>query len=257
MTNLRLAGIGFRGPGADSWAEASERLRVELPPLNGARPSGLGTALPPAERRRATPATRLAIDVAMEALGSADPAKVTSIFTSSGGEAGITHSLLLTLCERSPQVSPTAFHHSVHNTASGYFGITSRSRLPSDSLCAFDDSLGAGLAECVLRRIGGEDSLLLVAFDLSPPYPILPHRPIHDDMAVALYFSSASESPLANLEIDYVCPSSRRNTLPPFSRNPLECGYPLLLAVAKQRPEEVFLSSGLGGGQLHIRVTPG
>ena len=254
MTRLMLSGVGFKGPGSPDWRHARTRLALEPGPLGGSPPAGRGDCLPAAERRRATPATRLALDVALEALGPHDSAQTTSIFTSSGGEAGVTHGLFLALCEAHPQLSPTAFHQSVHNTAAGYFGIASGSHQPSDSLCAFDDSLGAGFAESALRVELGETDVLLVAFDLAPPFPIRAHRRIEEDLAVAFHFHQAAVAPLADLDVRFM-PSAHRPARHAFVNNPLECVYPLLRAIARRESFEFSLGCGLGG-QLAIRLSP-
>lgn len=254
MTRLLLSGVGFKGPGTPDWSQARSRFCREPGPFDGSPSAGLGDCLPSAERRRATPVTRLALDVAIEALGSHDPSQTTSIFASSGGEAGVTHGLFEALCEPHPLLSPTAFHQSVHNTAAGYFGIATGSHQPSDSLCAFDDSLGAGFAECALRVEQGEVDVLLVAYDLAPPFPIRTHRRIDDDLALAFHFNNASPAPLAELDVHFV-PTPHRRARTAFVKNPLECAYPLLRAIARRESFEFSLGCGLGG-QLDIRLSP-
>lgn len=255
MTRLTLSGIGYKGPQVTDWEMARSLFQKGEIPLQGETPRGVAFGLPPAERRRATAATRLAIDVAMEALKDQNPTQVTSIFTSSGGEIGITHGIFESLGQNPPGVSPTAFHNSVHNAASGYFGIASHSQQPSDSLCALDDSLGAGLSECLLRFIDGERNLLLVSYDLITPFPMSDYRHITQDLAVAFLLEGDPSLPLGQLDIQYHSKPSSRKGSASLERNPIEVIFPLLRAIALNESTRITLGAGLGGS-LEIDYLP-
>ena len=190
-----VTGVGLRGPGLNGWAASRAILSGAVPHALEPMPKPRADCLPATERRRATTVTRLALDVAGEALGDTDPVTVTSVFASSGGEVEVIHGIFAQLAIPDPRLSPTAFHNSVHNTAAGYWSIASGSHHPADSLCAYDDSFGAGLAEALLRAAAGEGPVLLVAYDLPPLFPIAEFRPIQQPFAMANSVPSSSHSP--------------------------------------------------------------
>ena len=88
------------------------------------------------ERRRAPDTVLVALEVASQALlhagfsaadssedsaeDSASPHDLASVFVSSHGDLPITDALCTTLASNPRLLSPTRFHHSVHNAASGY-----------------------------------------------------------------------------------------------------------------------------------------
>ena len=66
---------------------------------------------------------------------------------SSDGDGEIVHRLCTALASPAAEVSPTDFHNSVHNAATGYWSIGAHSSAPSTALCAYDGSFAAGLLE--------------------------------------------------------------------------------------------------------------
>ena len=254
---LALRGIALRAPGISSWAQAIEVFQGQstLEPSPLSNPTGTG--LPPAERRRATWITRLALDVAREALSDQPLCEPTSIFASSGGEVDIVNQMFTQLASEDRRLSPTAFHNSVHNAAAGHFSIASGSMAPAESLCAFDESFGTGLMEVLLRAQNGEDHLLLVAYDAPPPFPLSEVRPIRYPFALALYFAKGSARPLATLTGRYAPghPQTRPLDLPFLNQlaqdNPAAKSLPLLSCIARQEDRTLEIAAGLGG---HLKL---
>ena len=122
--------------------------------------------LPTAERRRSGRVVKLALAVAAEACTRAgkDPAKLPSVFTSSGADGLNCHELCVALALPSREISPTRFSNSVHNAAAGYWSIGTRAERDSTVLCAYDASFAAGLLEALVQVSGGHETpLLLVA----------------------------------------------------------------------------------------------
>lgn len=251
--SLALRGIAVRGPGLSNWSQALEIFlgKASLEPSPIAKPTGAG--LPPAERRRATWITRLALDVASEALEGQAPCQPTAIFASSGGEVEIVNQMFTQLASEDRRLSPTAFHNSVHNAAAGHFSIASGSMAPAESLCAFDDSFGTGLMEVVLRAHQGEDPLLLVAYDAPPPFPLSEVRPICHPFAVALYFAHGPTPPIAILHGRFAAghPQVEKLEHPWLDQlqhdNPAARSLPLLQALALKQTRTLEISAGLGG----------
>jgi len=144
--------------------------------------------LPPAERRRAGAAVKLALAVADAAVAQAqiDPGQLATVFTSSSGEGVNCHLLCEALATPAPMVSPTRFTNSVHNAAAGCWHIAVASRASSTSLCAFDGSFGAGLIEAATSaRLTGQP-VLLVASDSPYPEPLHATRPLPDHFGTAM-----------------------------------------------------------------------
>ena len=229
------------------------------------------TSAPPArllaaaDRRRAAPATRLALQAAAEALATAgvDPAGLRSIFATSSGSPDITDELCRTVVAGDESMSPTRFHNSVHNAAGGYYGIATGSRLASTTVCAHDDSAAAGLLECAAQLAGGGSSVLLVSYDQPYGGPLALARPLDGGWALALVLEARRRpsNALARLRIGWAgaasVPTVLANPLLENRRcaNPTARLLPLLAVVAAAGRGRVVLG-GPGGGALAIEVAP-
>lgn len=262
MSPVLISGIGLLGPGLPGWPASQAILTGAVPHVPAELSTSAGTCLRAAERRRATAVTRLALDVASEALGASPPVTVTSIFTSSGGEVEVIHGIFDQLAGEDRRLSPTAFHNSVHNAAAGYWSIASGSRQAADSLCAYDDSFGTGLGEALLRCAAGERDILLVAVDLPPLFPISEFRRLGQPFAVALLMNASGEPPgLARLQGHYepVPTTGRALTDPSLESlrlaNPAARSLPLLAAIARREAETLRFGYGMAGN-LTVRVEP-
>lgn len=254
MKPVAVCGVGLRGPGLADWASGRDSLSGRTPYATGELAKPTGACLPATERRRATVVTRLALDVASEALGETDPATASSVFASSGGEVEVIHGIFDQLAGKDRRLSPTAFHNSVHNAAAGYWSIASGSRHAADSLCAYDDSFGTGLAEALLRCAGGEDNVLLVAYDWPPLPPIAEFRRIGAPFAVALLLNPRPVMPgLTMLEARYrPTPPRPADMADPHLEalrlgNPAARSLPLLAAIAAGVSTELDFGHGMGG----------
>ena len=130
MTQLSayVRGIGLLGPGLDDWASAASVLAGIAPYTPRATVLPPPAALPPAERRRTGAVVRLALAIGFEAISRAGVAasELPTIFSSSGGDGANCHEICVTLASGDRQLSPTRFHNSVHNAASGYWSIAAR-----------------------------------------------------------------------------------------------------------------------------------
>jgi hypothetical protein len=180
--------VGVLGPGLPDWTSAaavlSGRARYEprptvIPPL---------TCLPPAERRRTGKVVRLALSVGLEALtrAGADAAALPAVFSSSGGDGENCHEICQVLAGPERQISPTRFHNSVHNAASGYWGIATGATAACNALCAHDASFAAGLLEALAALRVDATAALVIAYDADYPEPMRTVRPIPEAFGVAL-----------------------------------------------------------------------
>lgn len=191
--------------------------------------------LPPAERRRCAPSVAWALAVAQEAVASSglDAGAFAVVFVSSDGDGDIVHRLCSALATPGAAVSPTDFHNSVHNAATGYWSIGAHSRAAATALCAYDASFAAGLLEAACQIATEQRPVLLVAVDLPYPAPLARLRPARHGLAVALALA-----PGAGLEISLEdgAPSGLPAALREFEGNASAACLPLLAALA--RPEQ-------------------
>jgi hypothetical protein len=225
-------------PGLEGWAGASKVLAGEAPfearPVQ--RPNV--TVLPPAERRRAAPSVAWSLAVAQEALASSglDAGGLAMVFVSSDGDGDIVHRLCTALAAPGAQVSPTDFHNSVHNAATGYWSIGAHSTAPSTAMCAFDASFAAGLLEAAAQVQAEGKPVLLVAVDLPYPPPLAPHRPVRHGFAAALVL-------VPDGEWDVALGEGAPTPLPlrEFTGNAAAACLPLLAALARPGPADIRL----------------
>jgi len=188
MTPVFVEAAGLAAPGMPSWSAGATVLRGEVAYSHQPLVTPVPELLPVNERRRATPAIKLAFHAAEDAMrGSSRPASsLATVFASSDADLAIIHRISLALAATPRFVSPTDFHNSVHNAASGYWSIATGSQGASSTLSAFDGSFSAGLLESyLLCRVDGADTLF-VAFDLPAPEPMHAARPFAHPAAVAL-----------------------------------------------------------------------
>lgn len=94
------------------------------------------------------------------------PADPTAIFSSGMGDLDITDYMCRTLTDQPALLSPTRFHNSVHNAASGYWSIGAGATGDVTAISGWRDSATIGLVDALSRL--GDDSdqpVLLVVYD--------------------------------------------------------------------------------------------
>ena len=262
---LYINGIGILGPGLANWAEGRILLASESPSCEAAMPEPSASLLPANEQRRSSESVRWALHVAQEAMQHAetDPREVTSVFASSEGETGVLDRLCTALAEPQRTISPTLFHHSVHNAASGYWGVATGSQQSSTALACYDSSFCAALLEAAAYVHTDERPVLLVAYDLPPPPPLFAARPLGGGFATALLLTRApGPHNLAQLDLTLsndlseeatIMADERLETL--RTRNQAAQSLPLLAAIARQCDTLVRLQY-LEAQHVLIRVAP-
>ena len=258
-----IAGIGLLGPGLASADEGFAILRGEraYQPTAARAPGTQGLAAN--EARRCPMLARYALDVGHQALTAAGwtAADVAPVFSSGSGDLDILDKNCRALARSPIALSPTLFHNSVHNAVAGYWGIAMRSRAPSTSLSAYDDSFSAGLLEALMSAWEGPPCLL-VAYDLPPPPALAPVRPVTVPFAVAVAVSRERPlSPCVLVEWEWRprdLKESRFSTAGLEAlrlANPAARCLPLLQAMAQGTPARVVLPY-LADGQLVVQVVP-
>jgi Beta-ketoacyl synthase, N-terminal domain len=191
-----VEGVGLLGPGLTDWPTAAQVLAGRVP--YEPRPTVIPPleCLPPAERRRTGKVVRLALTVGLEAVAraGAEAASLPAVFASSGGDGENCHEICQVLAGAERQISPTRFHNSVHNAASGYWGIATGAAAAANALCAHDASFAAGLLESLVQLCIDETAVLLIAYDADYPEPMRSVRPIPDAFGVALLLTPAARA---------------------------------------------------------------
>lgn len=204
--DVAIAGIGWWSPGVDTWVQARAMIAG-----NQAWPEPTGrpapTLIPANERRRAPETVLLAVAAAEQAIADAgvDATALASVFASNFGDLGINDYLCATLATTPGELSPTRFHNSVHNAASGYWSIATGSRRATTALSAHPWTFAAGLLEAATQVVDSNEPVLLIAYDIASRGPLAEIVDCHEPFAVALLLQPSSRAAHATrLRIDVV-----------------------------------------------------
>jgi hypothetical protein len=260
MNPVYIESLGVAAPGLAGWAQARAVLLGEQAYVAQELETYQPNLLPANERRRATPAVRLAFRVAEEAVTASTilAEDLAGVFATAEADTSILHRICTALAEDSRAVSPTDFHNSVHNAAAGYWSIAANAKLPSVTLAAHDATFVAGLIEACGLVHGDGYKVLLVVYDLRPPEPLFETRPLTCSAGVAFVLTAErSEHSLARIEIAAATSdeTSMSNAALETLRlgNPATRTLPLLRLLALEQPGEVCLR-GTGDQRWLLRV---
>ena len=257
-----IEGIGLLGPGLTDWPSSQAILGGQQPyqPLKTLLPPP--ALLPAAERRRSGAIVKLTLATGLQAVTQAglDAASLPSVFSSSGGDGENCHALCEMLASQDRQISPTRFHNSVHNTASGYWSIATGAMSTSSVLSAFDASFGAGLLEALTQVVVDHTRTVLLTCDTAYPEPLYSARPIPDAFGMALVLApERSAQALAQISVSLTEANADRLIDAALealrSAIPAARGLPLLCAIALRQDGHVVLDY-LGSTRLAVTVTP-
>jgi hypothetical protein len=248
---LYVNGIGTLGPGLPDWKESCAVLAGEREYCNVAPPEPSASVLPPNERRRSSDIVRWAVQVAQEAMqqAGADARELATVFVSSGGDTGVLDRLCTTLATPPRKVSPTLFHHSVHNAPAGYWSIATGSQQSSTALSCYDSSFCAGLLEAAAFASLEERLVLLVAYDLPPPPPLHAALPLLSGFAAAFVLTGTpGKQNIVQLDLDLSHDLSEKATQMDDAQlenlrsgNPAAQSLPLLAAIARHHARHIRL----------------
>jgi len=193
---LELLAVGLWTPGfADAAAWSSRHVPGDSPGANADAPRAdapRAELLPAMLRRRTSLLTRMAAEVAAQAIAGAglDRAAVTVIYGSVYGEIRTTLDLLEALLDPAAPLSPTKFHNSVHNTAAGYVSIAAQNRGGNAAITAGRSTLAMGLLECAGLVAAGEGPAVLVLAEEALPEPLAAGR-VYGPLAAAFALGAA------------------------------------------------------------------
>jgi hypothetical protein len=265
---VAVVGVAVLGPGLPGWAASAPVLAGAVPyeaaPLALPPPA----ALPATERRRTSPAVRLALAAAAEAATASGlpPASLETVFASSNGDGQVVGAILEALSAPDGVISPTQFHNSVHNAAAGYWGIATGSARSSVSVGGHDHVFAAGLLLATARVAAGGATVLLCVYDAPLDEPLASCRPTAAPFAAALVLAPAGRdgraapAALALLDIRYRAepgppPAAATGLDALAAGNPAARALPLLRALARRKAAELALPM-LEDGRVEIAVTP-
>lgn len=195
-----------------TWCESSAELNLDTPSQSDTTAPAL-KHIPAMQRRRFSRLTKMMLEVSFQC---EMPANCRSIFASRHGELQRTIGLLEDIIAKQP-LSPLGFSQSVHNTASGIFGILAANTAPSTSVAAGTETLSQAMVEAFAQLHQSPEPLLLVFGD--DPVP-----PVYDE------FTQEFELPLAlGLQLaPFDTPASAKLTVSRISKatalNPLTYG---------------------------------
>jgi hypothetical protein len=197
MTQAVIAGIGVCAPGMLDWGVAAGVLRGECAWRRESLPKLDVPMLPAAERRRVSPAARLAIAAASQAIAPwpADRrSSVATVFATADGDGQVLASTLQTLSQDAAAMSPTLFHNSVFNAPAGYWTIANQSRARSTTVSAGPGSFAAGLLEAAIEIEVTRSAILLVATDMPFPPLLAPFEITGEAFACALLLAPGTDA---------------------------------------------------------------
>jgi hypothetical protein len=240
-----VGGAGLRGHGLDGWSASLPILRGDRPHVSAPIAVPAPGMLSPNERRRASPATRLALSVAEEAvtMSGLPPASLRGVFASSNGDGATIGAILDALATGEGQVSPTQFHNSVHNAAAGYWSIGVHSPQAATCLGCNDWTIATALMKAAAEAAVEACPVLMCAYDLPLPPPLDLFRQVPEPFGAALVLTpDATATSLGRLRIDFVADAP-----PDGSESPRQ---PELAALSRAHPiaRILRLLEGLAAG---------
>lgn len=252
------------GDGGAASPVAAAQAAAKPPP-----PRPQPTGLAPNERRRAPDSVLLALQVAEQAVAMSghDAATLASVFTSAHGDLPIVDALARTLAGDPRLLSPTRFHHSVHNAPSGYWAMASGNHAASTALAAFVASFGAGLLEALVQVACDDAPVLLVGCDTAAAGPLASVNTSRGLLGMALVLAPragprsrfvlrwtlADATALGASAADDAAPRSAAARS--LAANALADALPLAEALARAGATRLALRCG-GGAMLQLALQP-
>ena len=202
---LEVVGVGAWCERAASWHALAGNLRRDQLDSDEPSPNAHFAELIPArERRRAPLHVKIAVEVAGQAVSAAgvDAANVPSVFASGMADVKTTDTICRALAQQSKIVSPTNFHNSVHNAASGYWSIAATCREKSSAVSGFKHSAGTALLEAAVLCVTEMVPVLLVCSDIATEPPLDAICPVGGAFAAALVLRSPIRCGRPDLRLD-------------------------------------------------------
>ncbi|MBN9559646.1 MAG: beta-ketoacyl synthase chain length factor [Alphaproteobacteria bacterium] len=260
-----VLGASIWGPGLEGWEASRAVLTGFADHVPRTSPPLAPAMLSATERRRTSLVVRLALNVAQAASAMAGfPSdRMRNVFATSNGDGAVVGAILEALSGGDGQVSPTQFHNSVHNAASGYWTIANRTRQPATCLGCGDVTMGTSLLKAITEVEVEREPLLLCVYDAPMPSPLAAKRPTQGAFAAGFVLASKDNGmALAHLEAAYVAQPVPDGTGEPDTQglrelsraNPAARSLRLLQALARGKADRFPVA--LLDGHLDVEVEP-
>jgi hypothetical protein len=202
--------------------------------------------------------------VAQEAVAQAgiDPRDMSAVFGWPHGNNWVTQNLLEALSTEDRFISPTDFHHAVHNVAVGYWSIHTGCQLPCTSVSAEIHTFAACLIKAFVQIEAQRRLVLLTITDAPYQEPLNTACPIGEPFAAAIVFApDAVGQAIARLELGLASRAREPQRLPRFEAfhdlwkiNAAARALPFLESLASGSDGDLYLPYGpLGGLEMTIR----
>jgi hypothetical protein len=248
-----IIGVGVASPGLPDWPSlvaafgGAELVESQM---------STSTLLSPRERRRAPATVKLSFAAAEQACAMAGiaPGEAVAIFSSGMGDLDITDYMCRILADGPELLSPTRFHNSVHNAASGYWSIGAKATGDVTAISGWRDSASAGLLEALARLGSDGGPVLLVVYDDVAQGPMRDLWSSEYPFSAALVLAPANHpEPLARLSAETTHEDADNVVLPPaldarLRDNPAARILPLLGLICGQLDQPALLAAEQGSG---------
>lgn len=262
MNTLRVnvEGIGVWSPSLTNIDALRRLLEGQRDEPHAARPAA--EALSINERRRAPESVLVAIEVASQAVAMSGrhANSMACVFASAYGDQATTDYMCRVLAGSPTELSPTRFHHSVHNASAGYWTIATASRAPSSAVCAGRASFGAGMLEAVAMVCADRRSVLFVCSDTAGTGPLGELIDCTMAFGCALVLSPHTDGAPSSIALSSVQDESDETKLPApcgewIRSNPSAASLPFLAMLARGSGECVLKASEQLGLRAAMEVT--
>lgn len=173
MTDVDIAGVGIWSEYFSGWDEFCSVL------AGGASPEATALKpelIPAKERRRAPLSVKMAVEVMDQAcrMAGLEPTTVATVFASVYGDIQITDYMCNTLHAEPRTISPTRFHNSVHNAATGYWSIATQSHSPANAISAYRYSASMAILEGAIQAVEEGIPVVVAMQELAAPTAFKP-----------------------------------------------------------------------------------
>lgn len=252
MTDVDVVGLGVWSESFSNWEEFCHVLR------GGSAETGRTLkpqAIAPNERRRAPLSVKMAVEVMDQAcrMAALEPATVATVFASALGDMHLTEYMCRTMADAPQAISPTRFHNSVHNAATGYWSIATQSRCPSNAVSGYSNSVSIAILDGAIQAVEEKIPVLVTVQEVAtaPAFKSVYEWEQPFSAAMVLVPVGMCSSNIASLHL-----SASGNLVEPpqledipgidLSGNPAARLLPLLIAIAEQRNADVRLPLSRG-----------
>ena len=202
MTELDIAGLGIWSEKFSNWSEFSAGLDTGNWHSDARLQSEL---ISRRERRRAPQLVKIAVEVMSQAceMASMDPGSVATVFSSAMGDMQITDYLCGILGTNPRAVSPTRFHNSVHNAATGYWSIATKSHAPANAVSAYSHTASMAFLEAAIQVSEENIPVLLVTQEMAAPITLKETCPSEQTFSAAFLLTPAGYCPSAVASVHF------------------------------------------------------